>query len=161
MSVAAWVWSSNEKMKSAGAWRPSGNFARLGAAAVPSLGSPVASSAQAAPESAGGEANLKLPDLSQVQFLGVDGHKLLTFGLLFCVLGLVFGMTIYVGLKNLPVHRTMREVSELIYETCKTYLITQGKFLMLLWAFIAAIIVLYFGVLLKYEVSRVIMILAF
>ena len=117
--------------------------------------------AAGAQESAGGEANLKLPDLSTVNFLGVDGHKLLTFGLLFCVLGLAFGMTIYVGLKNLPVHRTMREVSELIYETCKTYLITQGKFLMLLWAFIAAIIVLYFGVLLRYEASRVIMILAF
>ena len=101
--------------------------------------------AAGAQESAGGEANLKLPDLSQVQFLGVDGHKLLTFGLLFCVLGLAFGMTIYIGLKNLPVHRSMREMSELIYETCKTYLITQGKFLMLLWAFIAAIIVLYFG----------------
>ena len=111
--------------------------------------------------SVGGEANLKLPDLSTVPFFGIDGHKLLTFGLLFCVFGLIFGMSIYVGLKNLPVHRTMREVSELIYETCKTYLITQGKFLMLLWSFIAAIIVLYFGVLLKYEASRVIMILAF
>ncbi len=108
-----------------------------------------------------GEANLKLPDLSQVQFLGVDGHKLLMFGMLFCVLGLVFGMTIFVGLKNLPVHRNMREMSELIYETCKTYLITQGKFLMLLWAFIAATIILYFGVLLKYDASRVIIILAF
>jgi K(+)-stimulated pyrophosphate-energized sodium pump len=119
-----------------------------------------AASAQAQ-ESAGGEANLKLPDLSTVQFLGMDGHKLLTFGLLFCVLGLAFGMTIYVGLKNLPVHRSMREISELIYETCKTYLVTQGKFLMLLWAFIAAVMILYFGVLLKYEVSRVIIILAF
>ena len=74
----------------------------------------------------GGEANLKLPDLSQVQFLGVDGHKLLLWGILFCILGLVFGLTIYSSLKNLPVHRSMREVSELIYETCKTYLITQG-----------------------------------
>ncbi|MGD0964613.1 MAG: sodium-translocating pyrophosphatase [Candidatus Acidiferrales bacterium] len=114
-----------------------------------------------AQDSVGGEANLKLPDLSQVQFLGVDGHKLLLYGIVFCVFGLIFGMSIYVGLKNLPVHTSMREVSELIYETCKTYLITQGKFLMLLWAFIAATIVLYFGVLLKYEVSRVVMILAF
>src|SRR5271166_5982619 len=112
-------------------------------------------------DEAGGEAALKLPDLSSVSFLGVDGHRLLMIGLLFCVFGLGFGMVIFMRLKNLPVHRSMREISELIYETCKTYLITQGKFLMLLWAFIAAIIVLYFGVLLKYEASRVIMILAF
>src|SRR6202165_5485874 len=95
----------------------------------------------------GGEAALKLPDLSSVSFLGMDGHRLLMIGLLFCVFGLGFGMVIFMRLKNLPVHRSMREISELIYETCKTYLITQGKFLMLLWAFIAAIIVLYFGVL--------------
>jgi K(+)-stimulated pyrophosphate-energized sodium pump len=101
--------------------------------------------AQPAPE-AGGEANLKLPDLSQVSFLGIDGHKLLTIGILFCIFGLAFGLTIYVRLKNLPVHRSMLEISELIYETCKTYLVTQGKFLMLLWVFIAVIIVLYFGV---------------
>ena len=115
----------------------------------------------AADETVGGEANLKLPDLSQVQFLGVDGHKLLLWGILFCVFGLVFGLTIYVRLKNLPVHRAMREISELIYETCKTYLVTQGKFLFLLWIFIAAIIVLYFGVLLHYQAVRVAMILFF
>ncbi|HMD49068.1 MAG TPA: sodium-translocating pyrophosphatase, partial [Bryobacteraceae bacterium] len=96
-------------------------------------------------EEAGGEAALKLPDLSSVSFLGMDGHRLLMIGLLFCVFGLGFGMTIFMRLKNLPVHRSMREISELIYETCKTYLITQGKFLMLLWAFIAVIIALYFG----------------
>ena len=95
----------------------------------------------------GGEANLVLPDLSSVNFLGIDGHALLLWGLLFCVAGLLFGLTIYVQLKNLPVHRSMREISELIYETCKTYLITQGKFILLLWAFIAVIIALYFGVL--------------
>ena len=66
-------------------------------------------------------------------------------GLLFCVGGLLFGLAIYVQLKNLPVHRTMLEISELIYETCKTYLVTQGKFILLLWAFIAVIISLYFG----------------
>ncbi len=119
-------------------------------------------SAQAAPESAGGEANLKLPDLSSVSFLGgINGHNLLLYGIGFCVLGLIFGMAIYMKLKNLPVHRAMREISELIYETCKTYLITQGKFLMLLEAFIAVVIVLYFGFLLHYEASRVIIILAF
>src|SRR3974377_1806039 len=95
----------------------------------------------------GGEANLRLPDLSQVNFLGINGHRLLLFGILICIFGLLFGMTIFVRLKNMPVHRSMREISELIYETCKTYLITQGRFLLLLWVFIAIIIVLYFGIL--------------
>ncbi|HEY0702356.1 MAG TPA: sodium-translocating pyrophosphatase [Candidatus Acidoferrales bacterium] len=117
---------------------------------------------QPAPESVGGEANLKLPDLSSVTFLnGIDGHKLLLFGIVFCIFGLIFGLTIYSRLKNLPVHRSMLEISDLIYETCKTYLITQGKFLMLLEAFIAVVIVLYFGMLLHYEAFRVIIILAF
>jgi K(+)-stimulated pyrophosphate-energized sodium pump len=96
-------------------------------------------------DEAGGEANLKLPDLSSVSFLGVDGHKLLLFGLLFCLFGLAFGLVIYTRLKNLPVHQSMKDISELIYETCKTYLTTQGKFLLLLWVFIAIVIVLYFG----------------
>jgi K(+)-stimulated pyrophosphate-energized sodium pump len=95
----------------------------------------------------GGEANLILPDLSTVHHFGLDGRALLMIGLLFCIGGLLFGMTIFMQLKNLPVHKSMREMSELIYETCKTYLITQGKFIMLLWAFIAVIIALYFGVL--------------
>src|SRR5881392_1415860 len=103
--------------------------------------------AMAQPEHVSGEANLQLPDLSSVNFLGVDGHKLLMIGILFCIFGLGFGLVIYSRLKNLPVHRSMREISELIYETCKTYLVTQGKFLVLLWLFIAVIIVLYFGVL--------------
>ena len=77
--------------------------------------------------------------------MGIDGHTLLLVGIVFCVLGLLFGLVIYTKLKNLPVHRAMREMSELIYETCKTYLVTQGKFLMLLWAFIAVVIVMYFG----------------
>jgi len=109
----------------------------------------------------GGEANLRLPDLSQVKFLGLDGHTLLLFGIAFCIFGLIFGMAIYTRLKNLPVHRAMREISELIYETCKTYLVTQGKFLILLESFIAVVIILYFGLLLKYELVRVIIILLF
>ena len=98
-------------------------------------------------ESAGGEASLKLPDLSSVSFLNgaIDGHKLLLIGLLFCLFGLGFGMAIFTRLKNLPVHRSMRDISELIYETCKTYLFTQGRFIMLLWVFIAVIISAYFG----------------
>jgi K(+)-stimulated pyrophosphate-energized sodium pump len=119
-------------------------FAKVGVACtLITLWSATCASAQ----DAGGEASLKLPDLSQVSFLGMDGHKLLTIGILFCVFGLIFGLTIYNRLKNLPVHRSMREVSELIYETCKTYLITQGKFLLFLWVFIAVVIILYFGVL--------------
>src|SRR5437867_9640711 len=95
----------------------------------------------------GGEAALKLPDVSAVTFLGVDGHRLLLVGLVFCFLGLLSGLAIYIQLKNLPVHQSMREISELIYETCKTYLITQGKFILFLWLFIAVIMVAYFGVL--------------
>ena len=98
-------------------------------------------------QEAGGEAALKVPDLSQVNFLGIDGHKLLLFGIVFCVFGLIFGLAIYSRLKGMAVHKSMRDISELIYETCKTYLFTQGKFLVFLWLFIAVVIVLYFGVL--------------
>jgi K(+)-stimulated pyrophosphate-energized sodium pump len=103
--------------------------------------------AQSSGEAGGGEASLKLPDLSSVSFLNgaIDGHRLLLIGILFCIFGLGFGMVIYLRLKNLPVHRSMREISELIYETCKTYLVTQGRFILLLWVFIAVIITLYFG----------------
>jgi K(+)-stimulated pyrophosphate-energized sodium pump len=102
--------------------------------------------AMAQPE-AGGEASLKLPNLRDVSFLNgrMDGHNLLLIGILFCIFGLGFGLAIYMRLKNLPVHRAMREISELIYETCKTYLVTQGKFILVLWAFIAVIIAAYFG----------------
>ncbi|HSA93349.1 MAG TPA: sodium-translocating pyrophosphatase [Terriglobales bacterium] len=117
--------------------------------------------AQAQEHQPGGEASLILPDVSQVTFLGVDGHRLLLVGILFCFFGLMFGLAIYMHLKNLPVHRSMREISELIYETCKTYLITQGKFILVLEAFIASVIVLYFGVLLKFEALRVVIILLF
>ncbi|MGD0164069.1 MAG: sodium-translocating pyrophosphatase [Candidatus Sulfotelmatobacter sp.] len=119
--------------------------------------------AQPAGEAVGGEASLKLPDLSSVSFLNgaIDGHRLLLIGILFCIFGLGFGMVIYMRLKNLPVHRSMREISELIYETCKTYLVTQGRFILLLWAFIAVIILLYFGVLQHMEAMRVAIILGF
>jgi K(+)-stimulated pyrophosphate-energized sodium pump len=122
--------------------------------------SAAAALAQPGPEAAG-EANLKLPDLSTVNFLGVDGHRLLVYGIAFCVLGLLFGLVMYMSLKRLPVHRSMLEISELIYETCKTYLITQGKFLLILEVLIGAIILIYFGVLLHYEAVRVAIILAF
>jgi K(+)-stimulated pyrophosphate-energized sodium pump len=138
--------------------------ALLTVGAATALAQPVSSG-----EAAGGEASLKLPDLSRVSFLsqvsflngGIDGHKLLLVGILFCIFGLGFGLAIYMRLKNLPVHRSMREISELIYETCKTYLVTQGKFILLLWAFIAVIILLYFGVLQHMEAMRVAIILGF
>ncbi len=98
-----------------------------------------------APNSAGGEASLILPSLDVPTALGVSGRTLLIYGMGVALLGLVFGFVTYTRLRNLPVHRSMREISELIYETCKTYLITQGKFLIVLWIFIAAVIVLYFG----------------
>src|SRR5208337_932892 len=138
----------NAKIASVGRWFAKKRFAKTSATLATLLlltaGYALAQPA-AQTDEAGGEAALKLPDLSSVSFLGVDGHRLLMIGLLFCVFGLGFGMTIYMRLKNLPVHRAMREISELIYETCKTYLVTQGKFLMLLWVFIAVIISVYFG----------------
>ncbi len=108
-----------------------------------------AATAQEAAGHAGGEASLRIPDLNSVQFLaaGIPGHTLLLTGLAVCGLGLLFGLVIYSQLKRLPVHQSMREVSELIYETCKTYLLTQGRFLMLLWVFIGAIAAVYFGLL--------------
>ncbi len=110
----------------------------------------------------GGEASLVLPDLSTVNFLGgINGHTLLLGGLVVSALGMVFGLIIYNQLKNLPVHKSMLEISELIYETCKTYLITQGKFILRLEALIAIIIVLYFGVLSGLGMMRVLIILLF
>src|ERR1700687_5229358 len=134
---------------------------KLASLAVIVLAGATTAMAQAAEDSAGGEANLKLPDLSQVSFLGIDGHKLLLFGILICIFGLAFGLTIFTRLKNMPVHKSMRDISELIYETCKTYLITQGKFILLLEIFIAIVIVLYFGMLLHMETMRVGIILLF
>ena len=94
---------------------------------------------------AGGEASLVLPDLGQAEFLGVNGRTLLMVGLGVCVAGLLFGLLFYRQLKDLPVHASMLEISELIYETCKTYLLQQGKFLLILEVFIGVIIVVYFG----------------
>jgi K(+)-stimulated pyrophosphate-energized sodium pump len=115
---------------------------------MPLLGLLLPTFASAQEHAGGGEASLTLPDLTSVSFanfFGLNGHALLSIGLLFCAGGLLFGLAIYVQLKNLPVHSSMRDISELIYETCKTYLVTQGKFILLLWAFIAVIISMYFG----------------
>src|SRR5213596_828193 len=110
----------------------------------------------------GGEVNLVVPDLSRVTFLnGISGPTLLMGGLLIALLGMVFGLIIYQRLRNLPVHSSMREISELIYETCKTYLLTQGRFLLILEIFIGAAIIFYFGFLQRLEVYRVVIILIF
>ncbi len=114
-----------------------------------------------APAAHGGEANLVLPDLSSVDFNGISGPTLLMGGIGVCILGLLFGLMTFTQLKNLPVHASMLEVSELIYETCKTYLITQGKFILILELFIGVIMVFYFGVLQQMEAVRVVVILLF
>jgi K(+)-stimulated pyrophosphate-energized sodium pump len=112
----------------------------------PATTPPQAATQQPTAHHAGGEANLVIPDLDQVRFFGdVSGRILLMWGLGVCALGFLFGLVIYGRLKRLPVHASMREISELIYETCKTYLITQGRFILVLWVFIGLITAIYFG----------------
>jgi K(+)-stimulated pyrophosphate-energized sodium pump len=108
----------------------------------------------------GGEVNLLLPDLNQGNFLGFTGHQILLSGLVVCVLGLLFGLWSYRAVQRLPVHKSMAEVSELIYVTCKAYLVQQGKFLLLLLAFIGAVIVAYFT-LTGLEPSKIAIVLLF
>jgi K(+)-stimulated pyrophosphate-energized sodium pump len=136
--------------------------AALTAAAVPAAAQqPEVAPFEQAERAAGGEASLVLPPLDLVDVGGYNGRSLLLIGLGVSLLGMVFGLVILTQLKNLPVHRSMREISELIYETCKTYLIQQGKFLALLEVFIAVIIVLYFGLLSGMDAMRVFIILLF
>ncbi|MEO6900234.1 MAG: sodium-translocating pyrophosphatase [Mycobacteriaceae bacterium] len=110
-----------------------------------------------------GEASLELPDLDLAKFFDgtVGGRTLLMVSMVVCVLGLAFGFTAYRQLQRMPVHSSMREISELIYETCKAYLVQQGKFLLILWVFIAVVIGVYFGALMGYEADRVFLVLAF
>ena len=136
----------------------------LCAALVLFAASPLTALAQTnRPGETGGEANLVIPDLSQATFFGgaVDGHNLLLYSLAIVALGLVFGIVIYNQLKHLAVHNSMLEISELIYETCKTYLVTQIKFLVILEVFIGIIIIFYFGFLEHYAAIRVFIILLF
>ena len=108
--------------------------------------------ATAFPHSAmAGEADLIIPSLDRPIALGLSGQMLLFGGIAISVMGLAFGMWIFAHLKNMPVHKSMLEVSDLIYETCKTYLKTQGKFILLLWLFIATVVAVYFGKLAKYH----------
>src|SRR5687767_2460854 len=108
----------------------------------------------------GGEVNIQLPNLNQGDFLGMTGHQILLSGLVVCVLGLMFGAWTYAGVKRLPVHRSMADISDLIYETCKAYLIQQGKFLLVLELFIGTIIVAYFW-LIDFPLSRIAIIVLF
>ncbi len=129
-------------------------FAALSAVTTPVLTAP----AQGVHKS---EFDLPLPDLSQAQFMGIDGHTLLTYGLVVCLLGIAFGLVSYAQLKKMPVHRSMLEISELIYATCKTYLGTQIKFIAILQVFIGAVIVAYFGLVLHKPATEILTILAF
>jgi K(+)-stimulated pyrophosphate-energized sodium pump len=131
----------------------------LGALLIPAAMAQVTEQAVAVHE--GGEASLVLPDLGQIYFHGINARSLLTAGLGVCVLGLLFGLIIFAQLKNLPVHSAMREISELIYETCKTYLVTQGKFILILEVFIGIIMLIYFGVLQHFAPVKVAIILIF
>ena len=116
----------------------------------------------ASPAHASGEANLELPDLGMVSFLGgISGRNLLMFGMVICVFGLIFGFATYRRIRDMPVHESMREISELIYETCKTYLLQQGKFLLGLWVFIGLVIVAYFKFLMDFTWGRVAIVMLF
>jgi K(+)-stimulated pyrophosphate-energized sodium pump len=110
----------------------------------------------------GGEVNIQLPDLTtdQALFLGFTGHDILLSGLVVCVLGLLFGLMTYTGVKKLPVHKSMADISELIYETCKAYLVQQGKLLLVLECFIGVVIIFYFW-LTGLEFSKILVILLF
>jgi K(+)-stimulated pyrophosphate-energized sodium pump len=129
-------------------------------APAPALGQPEHAQAGEVHHRPGGEVNIQLPDLNQGDFLGLTGHQILLSGLLVCVLGLLFGAATYVGVKKLPVHRSMADISELIYETCKAYLEQQGKLLLVLELFIGTVIVVYF-LLTGLEVSKILVILVF
>ena len=87
----------------------------------------------------GSEADLKIPVLEAGQY------SMLLFGFLICILGLLFGLYQFIRVKKLRAHKNMLDVAHIIFETCKTYLIQQGKFLLILFAFIAACIAFYFG----------------
>ncbi|WP_394367346.1 sodium-translocating pyrophosphatase [Changpingibacter yushuensis] len=110
----------------------------------------------------GGEASLQLPDLSNVMTaVGLSGRAILYVGILLCLFGFGFGILTYAQLKRLPVHRSMLEISELIYTTCKAYLKKQGQFLMILWVFITVVIVIYYKFLVGFTLGRTAIIVFF
>jgi K(+)-stimulated pyrophosphate-energized sodium pump len=114
-----------------------------------------------APAAQASEAELVLPKLGDVSFHGMSGSTLLALGLIICGLGLLFGIVIFFGLRKMPAHRSMKDISELIWQTCKTYLLKQGQFLVILWVFIAIVIGVYFGALSDFSAGKVVIILLF
>jgi K(+)-stimulated pyrophosphate-energized sodium pump len=147
----------------AGFWgRCAALLAATSAAVFAAVGLPALASAQDHGSGhAGGEANLVLPDFSTIQMLGVDGRSLLMSGLVVSALGIAFAIVIYQQLRNLPVHSAMLEISELIYETCKTYVATQVRFIMVLFAFIGTIMAVYYGAFVGFPIAKVAVILVF
>ena len=125
----------------------------------PMLLSPLALLAVGLTSAWAGEADLIVPNLASVSFLGLDGKTLLTYGILICVFGFLFGLVQFVSIMKMPVHKAMKDISELIYETCKTYLITQGKFLLILELLVGIVMIAYFGWLRHMEFAKVAMIL--
>jgi len=106
-----------------------------------------------------GEADLIIPDLASVGFFNTNGKMLLMWGILICVFGFIFGLVQFISIMKMPVHKSMKDISELIYETCKTYLITQGKFILILETLVGIVIAFYFGWLRHFEVHKVALIL--
>ncbi len=163
---------SKSKSAARGRWMKLGLVLVLSAVLLMALAAPalaaegdtttaVETTASASTEGGGGEASLVLPDLDSVDFHGVAGGTLLALGLIVCALGLLFGTWIFYRVRSLPAHRSMKEISELIWQTCKTYLAKQGLFLIGLWVFIAIVIGVYFGALSGYSATKVTIILLF
>jgi K(+)-stimulated pyrophosphate-energized sodium pump len=108
------------------------------------------------------EADIKIPELTHVHFDGlggVSGEMLMYLGILICAIGAAFGLVQYKETKALQVHQSMADVSHMIWETCKTYLFTQGKFLAILWLLIGGCMIYYFGVLPHNSAANVVVIL--
>ena len=109
-----------------------------------------------------GEADIHIPDLTTVKFAGLGGmtgHTLMMLGIVVCAIGALFGIVQYLQTKALPVHSSMAKVSATIYETCKTYLLTQGKLLAILWVLIAGCMIVYFKFLQDNTMGHVLVIL--
>jgi len=110
-----------------------------------------------------GEADIILPPLDQVQFSafgGISGLSIMYVGLFICIIGLIFAIIQYKQTNNLPAHKSMLNISSIIWETCKSYLTQQGKFLIALWVLIAACMVYYFIVLSHKSIGEMAVILS-
>ena len=153
--AAAWLTAAPARAETHPGLPSAGGGSSAGVAA------PAGSAAGGLVHHGSGEATIVVPDLAQQRFLGMDGRSLLMVGLLVCAVGLLFGVVTYAQVKKLPVHRSMAEVSDLIFETCKTYLGAQGKFILILWIFIGAIISLYYGLLQHFGIGKLAIILLF